>query len=96
MKVLDQEADILEELQDPKFLQTLAQLRQGEIPKALDIEDDHEDLDEAGPEPVPKGRKRKRDPPVLLKDISHELVSSSLGYCMKGPKWQKRLNNGPK
>ena len=62
-----QEADILEELQDPDFLQALGQLRHGKGTDVIlqTIEDTTDSQNR---------KKRKRERPLLLKDIQPNLV----------------------
>lgn len=67
MDFFGQEEDILEELQDPEFLHALAQLRNRQASAVLPAAE--------GEQKDEKGKKRKREKPVLLKDIQHDLVT---------------------
>ena len=73
-RIYAQESDILEELQDPAFLTALAQLRQRKGSPGRDVQEQQiQDLEASF-----ERRKRKRERPVLLKDIPRVMVTISL------------------
>ena len=66
-----QDEDILGQLQDPDFLSVLAKIRKRENLESL--ADREAERGEA--EDQPRVKKRKREKPVLLKDVAREMVS---------------------
>lgn len=66
-----QDEDVLGQLQDPDFLSVLAKIRKRENLESL-VDGKAE---EGEAEDQPRVKKRKKEKPVLLKDVARDMVS---------------------